>query len=221
MQKQTIAVVLSGCGALDGSEIHEATLTLLALAKAGARYECVAPNIPQTRVANMLTGKISEQGKRNVLEESARIARGKIKDITQAQPTDYDAVIFPGGYGAALNLCDYGLHEENYTIQTDVFKFAQALINAKKPAGFICISPVLIPKLYPPGVKLTIGNDQKTATLLEKLGTKHIVCVASDCVIDQAHKVVSTPAYMTARSIKEVEQGIDCLVKAILSLTHE
>jgi enhancing lycopene biosynthesis protein 2 len=217
MQKQTIAVVLSGCGTLDGSEIHEATLTLLALDTAGAHYECLAPNIPQTRVCNMATGKPVEQT-RHVLEEAARIARGKIKDIAQVNPHDYAAVIFPGGYGAALNLCSFGLNKENYTVQSDVFKFCKALIAANKPAGFICISPVLVPKLYAPGVKITIGNDRETAAILEKLGAKHVACVASHCVVDKTHKVVSTPAYMLARSIKEVAAGIECLVKELLAL---
>lgn len=217
MQKQTIAVVLSGCGALDGSEIHEATLTLLALDLAGAHYECLAPNIPQTRVSNMATGKTLEQ-KRNVLEEAARIARGKIKDIANANANDYAAVVFPGGYGAALNLCTFGLNKENYTLQPDVLKFSKTLIASNKPAGFICISPVLVPKLYEPGVRITIGNDQETAAILEKLGATHVECIATSCVVDKTHKVVSTPAYMRAQSIKEVAHGIECLVKELLAM---
>jgi enhancing lycopene biosynthesis protein 2 len=217
MQNQIIAVVLSGCGALDGSEIHEATLTLLALDRAGIKYQCLAPNIPQTRVANMVTGKTVDQS-RQVLEESARIARGKIKAISEANPADYAAVIFPGGFGAALNLCDFGLNKENYSIQAHVLKFSQAMIAAQKPAGFICIAPVLAPKLYPKGVKVTIGNDKETAAILEKLGAQHVECIATECVVDNAHKVVSTPAYMLAKSIKDVATGIECLVKELVAL---
>ena len=215
MQKQNIAVILSGCGALDGSEIHESVLTLLALDRAELAYQCLAPNIPQTRVVNMVNGKTQEHAKRNMLEESARIARGKIKDIALANPDDYIAMIFPGGFGAALNLCNFGLNKENYSIQMDVFKFAKAMVKAKKPAGFICIAPVLAPKLYPTGIKITIGNDKATAEILEKLGAQHIPCTATDCVVDKTHKLVSTPAYMLARSIKEVAIGIECLVKEI------
>jgi enhancing lycopene biosynthesis protein 2 len=220
MQKQNIAVVLSGCGALDGSEVHESVLTLLALDRAQLHYQCLAPNIPQTRVVNMADGKTQEHVQRNVMEESARIARGKIKDISLANPDDYTAIIFPGGFGAALNLCDFGLNKENYSIQADVFKFAKAIVDAKKPAGFICIAPVLAPKLYAPGIKITIGNDQATADILEKLGAKHIPCAANNCVVDQANKIVSTPAYMTARSIHEVAMGIDCLVKELSTLLN-
>ncbi len=221
MQKQKIAVILSGCGALDGSEIHESVLTLLALDRTELAYQCLAPNIAQTRVVNMADGKTMEYVKRNVLEESARIARGKIKNIASANPDDYTAMIFPGGFGAALNLCNFGLNKENYSIQTDVFKFAKAMVEAKKPAGFICIAPVLAPKLYPAGIKITIGHDKATAEILEKLGVQHIPCPATDCVVDKTHKLVSTPAYMLARSIKEVAMGIECLVKELNLLLHE
>ncbi len=220
MQKQTIAVILSGCGALDGSEIHEATLTLLALDRAGASYQCLAPNIPQTRVTNMLTNE-TQKSSRNVLEESARIARGEIKAIEKANPADYAAVIFPGGFGAALNLCNFGLNKENYTVQPEVLKFSQALIDANKPAGFICIAPVLAVKLYAPNkkIKITIGNNTETAAILEKNGAQHIECAATACIVDKTNKVVSTPAYMLARSINEVATGIECLVKELITLT--
>ena len=212
MQKQNIAVILSGCGALDGSEVHESVLTLLALDRAGLHYQCLAPNINQTRVVNMADGKTLADTKRNVLQESARIARGKIKDVALANPAEYTGIIFPGGFGAALNLCNFGLNKENYTLQTDVFKFAKAIVDAKKPAGFICIAPVLAPKLYAPGIKITIGNDKATADLLEKLGAQRM---ADHCVVDKANKLVSTPAYMLANSINEVAMGIDCLVKEL------
>ena len=215
MQKQNIAVILSGCGALDGGEVHESVLTLLALDRAGLHYQCLAPNINQTRVVNMADGKTLADTKRNVLQESARIARGKIKDVALANPAEYTGIIFPGGFGAALNLCNFGLNKENYTLQTDVFKFAKAIVDAKKPAGFICIAPVLAPKLYAPGIKITIGNDKATADLLEKLGAQHIPCMADHCVVDKANKLVSTPAYMLANSINEVAMGIDCLVKEL------
>jgi enhancing lycopene biosynthesis protein 2 len=213
MQKHKIAVILSGCGALDGSEIHESVLTLLALDHAELAYQCLAPNISQTRVVNMANGKTIEHVTRNVLEESARIARGKIKDLASANPREYTGMIFPGGFGAALNLCNFGLNKEDYSIQADVFKFAKTLIDAKNPAGFICIAPVLAPKLYPKGIRLTIGNDKATAEILEKLGAQHVPCTAIECVVDKTYKLVSTPAYMLARSIKEVRMGIERLVK--------
>ncbi|OIZ94214.1 glutamine amidotransferase [Candidatus Rickettsiella isopodorum] len=220
MKNQHIAVVLSGCGALDGSEIHESVLTLLALDRAELAYQCLAPNLSQTRVVNMIDGKTQEHVKRNILEESARIARGKIKDIALANADDYTAMIFPGGFGAALNLCNFGLNKENYSLQANVFKFAKAMVEAKKPAGFICIAPVLAPKLYPAGIKITIGNDKAIAEILEKLGAQPIPCAATDCVVDKTHKLVTTPAYMLARSIKEIAMGIECLVKELSLLLN-
>lgn len=219
MQKPTIAVVLAGCGALDGSEIHEATLTLLALDREGVNYQCLAPNIPQARVVTPLKGKTEElQESRNVLEESARIARGKIIDIALANPADYAAIIFPGGFGAALNLCSFGVNKENYSIQADVLTFSQAIITDKKPAGFICIAPVIAAKLYTSRIKITIGKDKEKAAILEKLGAQHIECTATECVVDHTYKVVSTPAYMLANSIGEVATGIEGLVKELLAL---
>ncbi|OIZ98620.1 isoprenoid biosynthesis protein ElbB [Rickettsiella grylli] len=218
MQQQKIAVILSGCGALDGSEIHESVLTLLALDRAGLPYQCLAPSIPQTRVVNMETGKTKEHIERNVLEESARIARGKIKPIDCANPEEYTGLIVPGGFGVALNLCNFGLNKENYNIQRDVFHFAKSIADAKKPAGFICIAPILAPKLYPAGIKITLGNDNPTAKIVEKLGAQHIPCAATACVVDKTYRIVTTPAYMLACSIQEVAQGIECLVKELNNL---
>lgn len=220
MKKHNIAVILSGCGALDGSEIHESVLTLFALDRAELAYQCLAPNRLQTRVVNMVDGKTQEHAHRNILEESARVARGKIKDIASANPDDYAAMIIPGGFGAALNLCNFGLNKENYSLSADIFKFANAMVKAKKPAGFICIAPVLAAKLYPTGIKITIGQDKATADILEKLGVQHIPCAATACVVDKTHKLVTTPAYLSARSINEVAMGIECLVKELSLLLN-
>jgi enhancing lycopene biosynthesis protein 2 len=217
MQKP-IAVVLSGCGALDGSEIQEATLTLLALDRAGQPYQCLAPNRSQTRVCNMLTGSPVAQT-RNILEESARIARGQILDLAQANPEDYAALIFPGGYGAALNLSNFAEQSESYTVQPDVLAFAQPFVVAKKPLGFICIAPVLAPQLYGnQRIRLTIGRDPQVAERLMQRGVEHIECSATDCVVDKQHKIITTPAYMLAKSIQEVAKGIERLVEELVQL---
>lgn len=212
-----VAVILSGCGVFDGSEIHEAVSTLLALDLAGATYECFAPNIVQTRVVNHLTQDIKTDI-RNVLEESARIARGKIQDIKNANPSAFDAAIYPGGHGAALNLCDFGKSGANMTINPDLLHFAKAMKDAKKPQGFICIAPVLISKIYGEGVLQTIGDDATTKSAIEKMGGKHVDCSVSSAIVDQTHKVVSTPAYMLAQRISEVFSGVSQLVKDVLKM---
>ncbi|MFU8798064.1 MAG: isoprenoid biosynthesis glyoxalase ElbB [Gammaproteobacteria bacterium] len=213
---KNIAVVLSGCGVLDGSEIHESVLTLLAISRAGAHYHCLAPNIPQHGVVNHATGQKVPGASRNVLEEAARIARGHIKDISQANVTNYDACIFPGGVGASMNLSDFGLKGADCTVNPDVLRFAQAMAVAKKPIGFICIAPNLIAKIYGPGVKMTIGTDLETAQTLTQMGNIHQHCSVYDIVVDKNYKVISTPAYMLGKSISEVADGINKLVEEIL-----
>ena len=212
-----IAIILSGCGVFDGSEIHEAVCTLLAIDLANAQYACFAPNISQSRVVNHLTQE-NKNETRNVLEESARIARGKIRDIREAILSDCDAAIYPGGHGAALHLCDFGKNGAEMSINADVLHFAQAMKNAGKPQGFICIAPALISKIYGAGVEQTIGNDKVTAEKLEKMGAKHIHCAVTHAIVDRKNKVVSTPAYMLANRISEVFSGVNALVENVLQM---
>lgn len=215
-----VAVILSGCGFKDGSEIHESICTLLAIDKAGATYECFAPDISQHSVINHLTGKEMPES-RSVLVEAARIARGNIKDIKQANPEDFDAAFFPGGFGAASNLSNFASAGAKSAVQTDVLTFAKAMARARKPQGFICIAPTLISAIYGAGVELTIGTDPTTSQLIEQMGGKHINCSATEIAMDKTHKVVSTPAYMLAKRISEVETGISKLVNATLAMIKQ
>ena len=210
-----IAVVLSGCGVFDGAEIHESVLVLLAIDMNGAEYQCVAPNIMQTQVTNHLTKQQSDE-KRNVLVESARIARGDIKDIATVKAEDFDAVIFPGGMGAAMNLCDFVSAGEKCQVEADTLKFARAMYDAKKPLGFVCISPVLAAKIADKGIQLTIGDDEATAQKIIAMGAEHEVCTAEDIIVDSDHNIVTTPAYMLGQGPAEIYQGIDKLVRHIL-----
>ncbi|WP_440682716.1 isoprenoid biosynthesis glyoxalase ElbB [Cysteiniphilum halobium] len=212
-----VAILLAGCGVYDGSEIHEAVLTLLSLSKRGIKYEMIAPNMMQRHVINHITGD-EESQTRNVLVEAARIARGQIKDLRLAYPDDYAALIIPGGFGVAKNLCDFAFKQDSsFSVEPAVAEFINKFKNVHKPVGFICISPVIAAELYP-NAKLTIGNDQATADIIEHKGAKHVnQCVTEVCV-DQINKVVSTPAYMLGQSIAEVALGIDHLVEAVVSL---
>ncbi len=215
-----VAVVLSGCGVYDGSEIHEAVLTLLALDRAGAAYECLAPNIPQMHVVNHLTGEVAEGESRNVLVESARIARGKVRDVAGANAADYDALIFPGGFGAAKNLCDFAVRGAACSVQPDVLRFASAIAHADKPIGFVCIAPAMIPRIYGEGAQLTIGDEAETAAAIEAMGGVHVTCPVRDFVVDERLKVVSTPAYMLAERIGEAAEGIEKLVAKVLEMAR-
>jgi enhancing lycopene biosynthesis protein 2 len=214
-----IGVVLSGCGVFDGSEIHEAVLTLLALDRAGAEAVCMAPNIKQIHVINHLTGEESPGEARNVLTESARIARGKVRDVESVKAGELDALIFPGGYGAAKNLCDYAFKGPDCSVNPDVARLAKDVHAAGKPIGVICIAPVLAAKLFGgENPQITIGTDKNTARDIEKCGARHVACPVTDLVVDRQRKLVSTPAYMLAQSIKEAAAGIEKLVQAVVDM---
>jgi enhancing lycopene biosynthesis protein 2 len=213
-----VAVILSGCGVFDGAEIHESVLTLWALEQEGAEYQCLAPDIEQAHVINHLTGEEMPE-KRNVLVESARIARGNIKSLAEANPNDYAALILPGGFGAAKNLCDFAFKGADCKVNDQVLTFCKAMAEAKKPIGFICIAPAMIPHVYGEGAKATIGTDAETAAAIEKMGGQHVSCPVDEFVIDEERRVVSTPAYMLAGSISEAASGITKLVKQVVAMT--
>ena len=184
------AVVLSGCGVFDGAEIHEATLTMYAIMKHGATYEIFAPDIPQHHVINHLTGKEMNES-RNVLVESARIARGKIKPLSEFDPSGFDALIFPGG-----------------------------MVSQGKPVGALCISPVLVAKVLS-DVELTIGQDAETAKAIEKMGARHVQTGHGEVVVDKKYKVATTPCYMLDANIVQIGDGAMNVVKTLLELAAE
>ena len=213
-----IGVVLSGCGVRDGSEIHEAVFTLLAIDQAGCEAVCMAPNA-DFAVTDHLT--MQETGdKRNILVESARIARGNIRDIKDVEAADLDAVVLPGGFGAAKNLCDFAVMGATASVHPEVARLLKEMVAAKKPIGAICISPVLIAavlgKEYAP--TLTIGNDAGTAAEINKTGALHQECPVTGFVVDARNKIISTPAYMLATRISEVQQGIEKCVQEVVKL---
>jgi len=216
-----VGVVLSGCGVNDGAEIHESVITMLFLDRAGAEMVLMAPNIDQLHVINHATGKEIEGESRNVLVESARIARGEIKDIVDVTSEDIDALIFPGGFGVAKNLCDYAMAGADCSVNPDVFRLVSEVHSAEKPIGVICISPVMMGKVMEKmgeKVSLTIGNDEQTANDLITMGAKHVTCPVQEIVVDKDKKVVSTPAYMLAGRISEAADGIEKLVKEVINL---
>lgn len=220
MTHKKVAVILSGCGVYDGAEIHESVITLLRLDQRGALVQCFAPNVAQLHVINHLTGEEMPES-RNVLVESARIVRGDIKDIREAKVEDFDALIVPGGFGAAKNLSSFATEGSACSVQADVLALAEAFAEAGKPVGLMCISPAIAAKIYGPGVICTIGKDPETAAAVTKMGATHQECEVTDIVEDKARKLVSTPAYMLAKSISEAASGINKMVDRVLELTHE
>jgi len=215
-----IGVVLAGCGVYDGSEIHEAVITLLALDRAGAETLCMAPDMEQG-VVNHLAGEPVEGASRNVLEEAARIARGKISDIAKVKASDIDALILPGGFGAAKNLCNFAVKGPDCEVHPEVARLIHEVVAAKKPLGAICIAPALVSRVLGQDKlphRLTIGTDVGTAQAVTAMGSTHVDCDVRNCVIDKENKLVTTPAYMLAKSISEAAEGIEKAVKAVIEL---
>lgn len=220
MQKK-VAVILSGCGVYDGSEIHEAVITLLRLDQRGAQVGCFAPDIPQMHVVDHLSGEVLTGQTRNVLQESARIARGQIRNVRELHAADFDALILPGGFGAAKNLSDFAVTGAACSVQPDVLRAAREFVEAGKPIGLMCIAPALAAQIFGSGVVCTIGTDEGTAEALGQMGAVHEACQVGDIVEDPERKLVTTPAYMLAQSISEAASGINKLVDRIIELTHE
>ena len=213
-----IGVLLSGCGVFDGSEIHEAVLTLLFLDRSGVQVLCMAPNIDQMHVIDHTTQALVDQ-RRNVLVESARIARGDIVDVADVSAQQLDGLIIPGGFGAAKNLSDFATQGPEATVHPAVQRLLQEMLTAGKPIGAICIAPATLTKaLADHHPEVTIGNDVGTATAIENMGGKHISCKVNQIHVDLKLKIVTTPAYMLGPSIQHVAQGIEKLVAKVIEL---
>ncbi|WMY97432.1 MAG: isoprenoid biosynthesis glyoxalase ElbB [Arsenophonus sp.] len=210
-----IAIILSGCGFLDGSEVNEVVLTILSLEKRKIDYQCFAPNIQQKDVINHINQKKNEEI-RNVLIESARIVRSKILPLDQCNSNEFDGLIVPGGYGVVKNLSNYYFDKSNFFIEKNVLKICRKFIG--KPVGYICIAPVLLPMIYKKKIKLTIGNDKKISNDLVKLGCKVVKCQSNDIVIDLKNNIITTPAYMLSNNIYDIYLNIDKLVCIMLDL---
>ena len=213
-----IAILLSGSGVFDGSEIHESVLTILSISQSGAQYQCFAPDIPQAHVVNHLTGEVEASETRNVLVESARIARGEVLATDKLDISKFDALVIPGGFGAAKNLCNFAFNGKECEINPVVKTFIQAFVDENKPIGFICISPVMIPLFYGEGATGTIGTDLDTASAFNAMGGNHTSANVHEIVVDEQRKIVSTPAYMLAENITQAKVGIEKLVSKVIEL---
>jgi enhancing lycopene biosynthesis protein 2 len=209
------AVILAGCGVYDGAEIHEAVITLLAIEKNGAEYEIFAPDVPQHHVINHLTGQAMNET-RNVLVESARIARGKIKPLDRFHPDDFDCLIFPGGFGVAKNLCTWAFEGELCTVNPGVEKAIRAMVQAGKPVGALCISPVILARLFP-GTLVTVGDDKPVIESIEKMGGIHKTTTHGDVIVDEANHFFTTPCYMLDAKISDIWTGADNIVRAMIA----
>jgi enhancing lycopene biosynthesis protein 2 len=222
----TIAVVLSGSGRADGSEIHESVCCLIHLARLGAPYRCFAPDAPQAGVVNHLTGKPAGET-RNQLVEAARIARSEISPLSQLNPADFDAVVFPGGFGAAKNLCTFAKDGENCTVIPDVERVVKGFHKAGKPVAMCCIAPIIAARVLGkaaggPGCTVTIGDDAGTAAAIGKMGATNAVKSVTEAAVDEPNRLATTPAYMYGNASPwEVYQGIGRMIEETLALVRD
>ena len=222
-EKKKIGVVLSGAGYLDGSEIHEAVLTLLAIDQAGAEAVIFAPSGTLDEVDHISAEATGRQ--REVLVEAARIARGKIQDLSVVKGSELDGWVFPGGYGAAKNLCDFATKGEDATADKEVARVVREALAGSIPVGACCIAPALlavVTKRSGPKLKLTIGQDEETAKALTAMGATHEKAAVTEAVVDEEHRVVTAPAYMYGdASVAEVFAGIEKMVRQVVAWTDE
>lgn len=215
---KNFAVILAGCGRMDGSEVHESTLTLWAIHKNGADYQCFAPDNRQHHVINHLNDEEMAE-ERNMLIEAARIARGNVLPLFQYRQEDFSGIIFPGGFGAAKNLFTYAFEGVDCSVNKEVAKVITTTHAAGKPIGALCIAPVLIARVLD-AVKVTIGNDKNTAADIEAMGAKHIITGHGEVTVDENNKIVTTPCYMLESRVDQVGEGIDRLVVEMLRLAR-
>jgi enhancing lycopene biosynthesis protein 2 len=217
-QKPRIAVVLSGCGVYDGSEIHEAVCALLALDRAGAAVQCFAPDVDQMHVVDHLTGEPTGET-RKVLVESARIARGKVADLATFDPAAWDGILLPGGFGAAKNLSTFAVDGADCKVDPSVEKAVRSMVAAGKPVAAMCIAPAVVAKILG-DVEVTIGSDEGTAGAIAAMGARHRTTSHAEVVVDERRKVATTPCYMLDASVSQIFQGAENVVKALLQMAR-
>jgi len=210
------AIILSGCGVYDGSEIHEAVMTMLAATKLGVMYQLYAPDIEQMHVINHLTGNVMDE-KRNVLVESARIGRGNVKPLADLKLEIYDGIIFPGGFGVAKNLSSFAVKGVEFTVLPEVERVVKEAHELGKPIGALCISPVMIAKVIQ-GATVTIGQDKATVDVVKTLGGNHVETDHTGIAIDEKNKIVTTPCYMLDSSLAQIAEGAEHLVQAMIKM---
>lgn len=217
--KTKVAVVLSGCGVYDGTEIHEVVIGLLALARGGAEVVFAAPDRAQAHVVDHRRGEVVAGETRNVLTEAARIARGNIRDLASLSAQDVDAAFFPGGFGAAKNLSNFAFEGANAQVDPEVSRFIRELYASKKPIAAVCIAPTLLALSLGEG-RVTIGNEAGPAAAIEARGGEHQNCPITECVVDEGRKLVTAPAYMLEGDILAVAAGIEAAIAHLLRLVR-
>ena len=191
-----VAIILSGCGGLDGSEIGETICSILALEGGGFSWKAFSMDKLQKKVISALSMKEMNE-KRNMMEESARITHGKIEDISKLEVNEFDVLWLPGGYGMVCSFSDIGEKGENGSVSSEISTVIKKFHEQKKIIVGICIAPSVIAKsLEKVQLTITLGEAENFYSLLKRLGHNPKKVTSSEFIYDKEHKIYSTPAYM-------------------------
>lgn len=223
-----IGILLSGCGVYDGAEIQETVLTMLAIKESGHDYVCISIDKPQHHVINHLNGEVMNES-RNMLVESARIARGEIKNIMETGPAELDALVIPGGFGSAKNFTKWAFSGPDGEILPEVKLFLVNLVNVGKPICALCVSPVVLAKALEGSIfhaNLTLGSDKETSPYdipgfnegIEKVGATATMKTVREVLVDTKNKIVSAPCYMMDATIVEIRNNIKAAIAETIML---
>ncbi len=210
-----IALLLSGCGYLDGTEVTECVSTIIKLSELGTKWTPFSISKSYSPTSHFAP-EHSPPGPLNCLEESARITRSQMTDLKEIRVKDYDALVIPGGYGVAKNFCSWALDGPSCSVDKNVKSVIEEFHSLSLPIGAWCIAPALVSRvLGQHNIQVTIGNDTETAAGIEKTGAIHVPCSVTDFVTDRENKIISTPAYMLQAQPHEVFQGISSALKEL------
>lgn len=223
-----IGVLLHGSGVYDGTEIQEAVLSLLAIRELGHEYICLAPDIQQHHVINHTNGEEMSE-RRNVLVESARIARGEIEALTLSHVDKIDALVLPGGFGTAKNFTKWAFSGPDGEIDPLVRDFLRSVIKQAKPIAALCMSPTTVAKaLQDTGVKstLSVGSNEAASPYdidaisggMEVAGARVEMKTVEEVSVDVENKIVCAPCYMMEADILQIRSNIYQAVKKMIDL---
>ncbi len=221
-------ILLSGCGVYDGAEIQEATMAMLAIKEAGHEYQCISLNKEQHHVINHLTGEEIDQ-RRNMMVESARIARGEVVEVKNISPADIDALVIPGGFGSAKNFSKWAFLGPEGEIDAEIKLLIVNMVNVGKPVCALCVSPVVVAKaLEGSGISanMTLGSDQESSPYdiagfnggIEAVGAKAEMKTIKEILVDETNKIVTAPCYMMDANILEIRNNVKQAIEATISL---
>lgn len=218
------ALILAGCGAKDGAEITESVSLMIAFDQAHFHVQAFAPNRSFHHVIDHAADQIVESENRNMLVESARIARGNVLPLQELAEDDYDVICFAGGFGVAKNFCNFASEGKNAVLENDVKDILFRFIRAHKIVSALCISPILLAlaakELQLKDAKITLGDgSSEAAEIVQTWGITHEPKKVHEASIDKVNRFVTAPAYMDAQaSPKDIFASATSLVKGVESL---